>query len=109
MLSDRNFANPDIVFDKLVPILNTNRTYLYDSIKAVSGKSLQEYVNFLRLEEARRMFDNHSELTIERIAEECGFNYYSTFYRLFRERYQITPSEYRKMALYSPYSDKIAQ
>ena len=109
LLSDRNFANPDMVFDKLVPLLNTNRTYLYDSIKAVSGKSLQEYVNFLRLEEARRMFDNHSELTIERIAEECGFNYYSTFYRLFRERYQITPSEYRKMALYSPYSDKIAQ
>jgi transcriptional regulator GlxA family with amidase domain len=68
------------------------------TIKAVTDKSLQEYINYLRLEEARRLLDSATHLTLEAIAVECGFNSYSTFYRLFREQYQITPASYRKLA-----------
>jgi AraC-like DNA-binding protein len=52
----------------------------------------------MQLEEAKQMLKNHFELNIEIIAEGCGFNSRSTFYRLFRERYQMNPTEYRKMA-----------
>lgn len=44
------------------------------------------------------MLDSHPELTIEAVAFSCGFSIPSTFYRLFRRQWGISPAEYRKMA-----------
>jgi len=96
--NDRNFAKPDIGRDDLVGILGTNKNILSDAVKAVSGKTLMEYIRNMQLEEARRMLENHSELTIEAIAFDCGFNAPNTFYRLFQKHYEISPAEYRKIS-----------
>jgi len=97
LLKDKVFVNSNIDIDQIAPILATNRTYLFDAIKAVTGKTPMEYVNCLRLEEAKRLLD-HSDLTIETIITKCGFSSLRTFYRLFSNHYRITPSEYRKIA-----------
>jgi AraC-like DNA-binding protein len=97
LLKDRYFAIFDIDIQKLIPEMATNRTYLFEALKAVTGKTPMEFITHLRLDEAKRLLDN-SVLTIESIATECGFNTTSTFYRQFRDRYRITPSEYRKIA-----------
>ena len=97
LLLDKNFTRNNIERDELVRVLATNKTYLYEAIKAVSDETPQEYINRLRLEEARRMLEKRSEFTIETIAEDCGFNSARTFYRLFREYYHITPAEYRRL------------
>ena len=99
----RNYLLEDRVFltsvdqDKLFDTLKTNRTYLYKAVRAVTGKTLQEYVNAMRLEEARRMLDANPDLTVEFVAGSCGFSI-RTFYRFFRENYNISPKEYRKLA-----------
>ena len=99
LLLNKNFTNPEIECTELVTTLRTNKTYLYEAIKIVTGKTLQEYINFYRLEEARRMFDNQSNLKINVIATECGFNTYRTFHRAFRERYKMNPEDYRNMSI----------
>jgi len=99
LLTDKNFANPETGHDRFVMALTTNKTYLFDAVKAVTGLSLQDYINSFRLEEARRLFDSQSNFKIEVIADECGFNTYRTFQRAFRERYKMNPTDYRKMSL----------
>ena len=37
-----------------------------------------------------------SELTIEDIAERCGFEHDSSFYHAFKKMYGITPAEFRR-------------
>jgi AraC-like DNA-binding protein len=96
--SERNFANVDIEKDDIVAVLATNRSSLSEALKAVTDMTLHDYINDLRLEEARQMLEHHFDLTAEAIAVDCGFNSYRTFSRLFQEKYRINPGGYRKAA-----------
>ena len=96
IIKDNYFANSDLDIDKLVRGLATNRSYLFKSVKNVTGQTLFDYIHSLRLEEAKKLLDTSSEL-IDTIADMSGYNSTRTFYRLFRERYGISPAEYRKM------------
>ncbi|MCL2133860.1 MAG: AraC family transcriptional regulator [Bacteroidales bacterium] len=98
LVSDKNFAKIDIDHREIAAALATNKTYLFEAVKSITGKTLQEYINYLRLDEAKKMLDAHSKFTMEAIAMECGFNTYRTFYRLFKEKYKLTPTEYGKLA-----------
>ena len=86
LLKDKNYLNSDINRDEIVSALATNKTYLYDALNVVADKSLQEYIYFLRLEEARRMLDSVSKFTLETVAADCGFNTYRNFSRLFNKQ-----------------------
>lgn len=94
LLTDRNFIHAET--DTLVNELSTNRTYLFEAIKSSTGKTLQEYINDLRLEEAKRLLETTNE-KIGHIAEICGYNSVRTFYRLFHSAYSISPASYRKI------------
>jgi AraC-like DNA-binding protein len=98
LMTERFFTQPDIDRDKLVTELGTNKTYIFEAVKAVTGLTLLEYINSLRLEEAKMMLEAQPELTIEAISDECGFGTMRTFYRLFREKYNLTPATYRRLA-----------
>ena len=96
LLKERYFTTSDIDIQKLITEMASNRAYFFEALKVVAGKTPMEFINFLRLDEAKRLLENTS-LTIENIALDCGFNSVRTFYRQFQEQYQITPAEYRKI------------
>jgi AraC-like DNA-binding protein len=97
LLADKHFTNPNIDTSKLISAIGANRTYLFEAMKTVTGQTPQDYINAMRLEEGKRLLESTNEL-IDSIAEMCGYKTSRTFYRLFRERYNISPAEYRKMA-----------
>ena len=47
------------------------------------------------MEHAISLMKKHPEYTLMAIAEECGINNASTFIRVFRNTYGMTPKEYR--------------
>ena len=97
MLYNKNITKQDIDHTQIATALSTNKTYLFDAVKAVTGKTPSEYINSLRADEARKMLDSRSGYTILAIASECGFNLYRTFQRLFRKSFQLSPVEYSKL------------
>ncbi|MEG1910024.1 MAG: helix-turn-helix domain-containing protein [Bacteroidales bacterium] len=44
------------------------------------------------------MLEANNSATIETIALDCGFNSSRNFHRLFREKFGMTPTEFRKLA-----------
>ncbi|MBD2847240.1 helix-turn-helix transcriptional regulator [Paenibacillus sp. IB182496] len=62
--------------------------------KACYGKTIVEYTQEIRLTIALERL-RYSVMTLEQIAESCGFGSYSYFFRVFRKKYGLSPSDYR--------------
>ena len=62
---------------------------------AVSGETLNNFTNRLRLEKAARLL-RYSDQNLTDIALDCGFSSSATFSRAFRSGYDTSPSEFRK-------------
>jgi len=62
---------------------------------AVSGETLNNFTNRLRLEKAARLL-RYSDQSLTDIALDCGFSSSATFSRAFRSGYDTSPSQFRK-------------
>ena len=70
---------------------------LHDCVKNNTGMSFAEYINTLRLAHSRELLSRPDEnLTIEAIALDSGFNSRATFYRLFNEKYGLSPKQFKE-------------
>jgi AraC family transcriptional regulator len=63
--------------------------------RAVSGETLNNFTNRLRLEKAARLL-RYSDQSLTDIALDCGFSSSATFSRAFRSGYDTSPSQFRK-------------
>lgn len=82
----------------LSKILNLSQGYISQTLNSNSQLNFNEYVNSLRIDDAKHMlkstdFDNY---TIVAIGLECGFNSKSSFYSAFKKFTNKTPSEFKK-------------
>ena len=70
-------------------------SYLGKHIKGATGKTFTEIVRNLRLKEAKRLLKD-TALSMEKVAEEAGYNNQVHFFREFRSVQGETPGAYRK-------------
>ncbi|WP_455632197.1 helix-turn-helix transcriptional regulator [Parabacteroides sp.] len=96
MEEERPYFDPDLTRKQVAEWLRTNENYLYFAIHhTLPGTTFSMYVNRYRLDYAASLLDENPEIKIENVAMDCGFKTRQTFYRLFRERFGMTPMEYR--------------
>lgn len=69
--------------------------YISRIIKSEIGKGFKDYLIHLRLDHAVILMKNTSK-TLLSISEECGFSNNKSFIKYFKEKYKVSPSEYRK-------------
>ncbi|HJA92211.1 MAG TPA: AraC family transcriptional regulator [Candidatus Eisenbergiella merdipullorum] len=72
-----------------------SRSYISHMFKSRCGVSIRAYCNRLKLEDAKNLLDK-TDLPITEIALDVGFGDVSYFIQLFRERFSMTPLQYRK-------------
>ncbi|WP_312824653.1 substrate-binding domain-containing protein [Epilithonimonas sp.] len=90
-----NIDNPDFSVENLADLLNISRIQLYRKIKAMFDVNVSDYINNIRLEQAKSMLQNPG-LTISEIAYKTGFsspNYFST---VFKNKFGVSPNVFRK-------------
>ena len=69
--------------------------YFHRLFKNVTGESVHQYVKRTRLEAAANQLIFSPHLTVQNIAETCGFISLSSFTRAFKSCYSVTPGEWR--------------
>lgn len=88
-----NFSKPIKIAD-IANQLNINRSHLYRVFKEYTGKSLEEYLISVRLNEARRLLDD-TDFSTSVISTMVGYAQYSSFFKMFKNYIGMTPLEYK--------------
>lgn len=68
---------------------------LYNKVHAITGKTVVEFVNSIRLEEAAKILRAEPTITIVDLAARVGFNTPKYFSRCFRKQFGVLPKGYQ--------------
>ena len=63
---------------------------------ATTGETPANYITMVRMRQARRLLTEHAEMNVGEVATACGYDDNSHFTRVFRQVYDITPTELRR-------------
>lgn len=95
IIIEENISDPNLSPEQLASLLGMSRSKLYRELKRIGGYSLSDYVRNVRLEKAAYLLIN-SNLNIQEIMNETGFINSSHFTKIFKLKYEVPPSEYKR-------------
>jgi AraC-like DNA-binding protein len=90
-IQNKEFVNHGITIEQLSKKLATNRTYLSKYINSSYEKTFNEWINDLRIEEAKQLLYNNPQLSINQVSEKVGYANQSHFGRQFTKRVGVSP------------------
>lgn len=90
-----NIDNFTVGIDKMIELSGKSREHLSRSLKKYFGITATEYINSLRINYAANLLIN-SNMQIVDICYNCGFQNLGYFYKIFKEKYSITPYKFKK-------------
>jgi len=96
----------DINIDELAKEFKISKFYMHKIFKEVFGRNIYETIMSIRLQKASNLLVTNKYSTISEIANECGYSSQTSFIRVFKERFSMTPNKWRKGG-YKDYSHKI--
>ena len=88
--------NKELDLQTLADVCNLSISHFIRGFKLYTGYTPHEYLLSYRLRQAKQLLST-SSLTIEEIAERCGFNSASHFARAFRSAENTSPTKFRKL------------
>ncbi|VAW37832.1 hypothetical protein MNBD_GAMMA01-777, partial [hydrothermal vent metagenome] len=93
-----HMSDPNLDSNMLVKEFGISKTQLYRKIKAITDHTPHGFIKKYRLRKAADLLKT-SDQTISEITYETGFNNRSYFYRIFKEEFNCSPSDFRSTAV----------
>ncbi|XCF07889.1 AraC family transcriptional regulator [Tamlana crocina] len=92
-----HFEEPskDYSLEYLATESGLSQAKLQDGFKFLFKRTVTEYIRHVRLEVARNLITT-TDLNISQIVYTIGFTSRSYFSKIFKEKYEITPNEFKK-------------
>lgn len=85
----------NLSLDRLGDIVHLHPAYLSKMFKEVTNVNLSNYITDVRMQRAAQLLEK-KELRIHEVMEKVGYQKDQYFSKLFKEKYKVTPNEYRR-------------
>ncbi len=98
IIIEKKYLSPNINSKKIANEFKISCGYLSQLINTYTQKSFNDFINGLRIRDAKIMLLNmeYDHYTIESIGLECGFKSKSNFYVTFKKFTGQTPNQFKK-------------
>lgn len=114
--TNKHISNPDQIFinhvnrlihdhiedaeygrEQLAEDLNISSSTLYNRVKALTGKSIVEYITHIRMLKASEILTQQPRIHVVDLALMVGFNTPKYFSKCFKKEFGVSPKEYSKV------------
>lgn len=95
IVSRKLYLDRNITREDLMKLIGVEKNRFGQILKEGNQTSITGYINNLRLEYAVKLLRENPEIPITEVAEKCALPNLSTFYRIFKDKYGMTPVEFR--------------
>jgi DNA-binding response OmpR family regulator len=92
---EEKMADPEFNIETIAEAMSMSRSTFYKKFKSLADFTPVEFVREMRLQRAKQLLDGGGS-NISEIAYEVGFNNPKYFSTCFKEKYQVSPSDYQK-------------
>jgi two-component system response regulator YesN len=75
--------------------------YLSSLFKKITGETIVQYINRLRIKQAKKLIYENLDMTQDSISKMVGLDNLRYYYKVFKKNCGMTPGEYREKIRYS--------
>ncbi|MGO4371265.1 helix-turn-helix domain-containing protein [Paenibacillus sp. MCAF20] len=93
---DSRYGDAALNLQALADHSGVSSPYLSKIFREVMKKPITQYISEYRLEKARERLMGEDSAKINLIAEQCGFNDYPYFSKIFKKYFGVSPLEYKE-------------
>lgn len=90
----KNYNNPDLTLETLKNEFGRGKAEISNLIKESTKMTFPRYLNFLRIEESKRILKSDDFKTIAEVGFLVGFNSSSNFIRVFKAQVGVSPKKF---------------
>jgi len=90
----REYLKSSVSISDIADYTHLSRTVLLAWFKTSEYGVFSTWINYLRIEEAKRLIKKYPDWSSDTLADECGFNSRSYFLRIFKKLTDMTPTEW---------------
>ncbi|MFA6334205.1 MAG: AraC family transcriptional regulator [Bacteroidales bacterium] len=94
--NEKPYLKPDLKIKEVALYLYTNKTYLSRIINDKNNQNFNQFVNYYRIEEVKKLFNDNNKLNIQELCYLSGFGSMATFSIAFRFHMGYTPADWCK-------------
>lgn len=92
---EKRYSECSLSVRDIANYFDMNANYISGFFKEKTGMALLSYIQKVRLDKVKELLVT-TDMTLEKIGEQTGFNNNVSFIRTFKKYEKITPTEYRK-------------
>lgn len=91
-----NHFRENLSLGEMARLAGFTPTYFSEMFRKETGFTFKEYTDRLRFDYAKKLVD-HSDLSVQQICSESGFDDYANFIRRFKKRFGISPGKLKSL------------
>src|SRR5690606_26038718 len=99
---EKAYQNPNLTINDVTQAINSNQKYVSSAIANYTQMNFNNFVNYFRINEAKKHIISQEYQTLNEIMYACGFNSRTPFYNAFNKFTGMSPRQFKDLSKSEP-------
>lgn len=96
--TEKIYQNPNLSINDVTQAINSNQKYVSSAITTYSNMNFNNFINYYRINEAKKLIIYHKQHTLNEIMYASGFNSRTPFYNAFIKFTGMSPKKFKDLS-----------